>query len=508
MINWNEYPLNLLSKAQVEKAVSTSSYEILDINARELLSPNRFDVYAKLLYIDHKVKGVDISYAMNVYKKHIDVITGYTFSEYGQPNKDSFEKYVECFNKLIDTFQKGGYDPSLSLIPVDADYVPIDGSHRVSCAVYFNQKIRVVKFVDYRRSAFSSQWFKEHHLLETIQNSISLEFCNWHSDIYMACLWPNGCKMKKQREEALQLLEQNFPIVSICRHDLGQNGLRNLLIQVYGFMSWTGNANNHFSGVYHKLNEISTANNSVVDFILFQASNLDKVLKVKDQIRDIFKIDKGAIHITDNTNETVQIANLIYNQNSIHHLKYACPDKFLHSYNMCMDFKSLLLNNGYDLSHYIIDSSSVMAMYGIREAGDLDYLTIETDDKKQLLHSIKQGSMECNDKFLIYHGIPVEDMVFNPQNYFVFNELRFLSLERIKIFKRNKAEEKDLLDIRLINSFLSINDKYVYKILLLKNYYRRKKAYLINCMKKMIRTILLKIHILDLVKRMIGRKTI
>ena len=146
-------------------------------------------------------------------------------------------------------------------------------------------------------------------------------------------------------------------VVSICRHDLGQNGLRNLLIQVYGFMSWTGNANNHFSGVYHKLNEISTANNSVVDFILFQASNLDKVLKVKDQIRDIFKIDKGAIHITDNTNETVQIANLIYNQNSIHHLKYACPDKFLHSYNMCMDFKSLLLNNGYDLSHYIIDSS-------------------------------------------------------------------------------------------------------------------------------------------------------
>ena len=173
-----------------------------------------------------------------------------------------------------------------------------------------------------------------------------------------------------------------------------------------------------------------------------------------------------------------------------------------------MDFKSLLLNNGYDLSHYIIDSSSVMAMYGIREAGDLDYLTIETDDKKQLLHSIEPCSMECHDKFLIYHGIPVEDMVFNPQNYFVFNELRFLSLERIKIFKRNKAEEKDLLDIRLINSFLSINDKYVYKILLLKNYYRRKKAYLINCMKKMIRTILLKIHILDLVKRMIGRKTI
>ena len=47
MIDWNEYPLNLLSKVQVEEAVSTSSYVIVDMEARELLSPNRFDIYAK-----------------------------------------------------------------------------------------------------------------------------------------------------------------------------------------------------------------------------------------------------------------------------------------------------------------------------------------------------------------------------------------------------------------------------------------------------------------------------
>ncbi len=508
MIDWDEYPLNLLSRSQVEKALEVSSYIVEDVNARDLLSFKRFDIYAKLLYIDHKVKGLDMGYALEVYKRHLDVITGYTFKEFGQPDKDSFEKYVKCFDNLIDIFKKGEYDPSLSLIPVDADNVPIDGSHRVSCAVYFNQTIRVVKFVNYRRPAFSSQWFKEHYLLDTIQNSISLEFCNWHSDIYMACLWPNACRMKEQREVAIALLEQKFSVVSICRHDLGQNGLRNLLIQVYGFMSWTGNASNHFSGIYNKLNEISTADNSVVDFILFQAVGLDEVLSVKAQIRDIFRMDKGAIHITDNTEETYQIANLIYNPNSVHHLKYACPDKFLCSYNMCMEFKSLLLTNGYDLSRYIIDSSSVMAVYGIREAGDLDYLTVDSDNKKRALHSIELCSMECHDKLKIYHGIPVNDMVLNPQNYFVFNGLKFLSLERIKIFKRNKGEEKDLLDIRLIESFQSTNDKYVYKILLLKNYYRRRKAYLINCIKKMIRVILLKLCLLDFAKKMIGRKSI
>lgn len=503
MIDWNEYPLNLLSKVQVEEAVSTSSYVIVDMEARELLSPNRFDIYAKLLYIDHKVKGVDMSYAMSVYRKHIEVITGYSFAENGQPDKNSFDKFVKCFDHLIETFQLRGFDPTLSLIPVDADNLPMDGSHRVSCAAYFNQKIRVIKFINYRRFPYTSEWFAKNHLFENVLGAISLEACNWHSDLYMACLWPRAYEQKENRKQALKILKGTVSIVSCLQLDLGKNGLRNLLIQVYGFMPWIGNARNHFMGIYHKLNEIcSSSNCTTVEFILFQGKGLESVLELKEKIRMIFNQGKGSIHITDNMEETKQIARLIYNPNSVAHVKYAYPDRFLKSWDMCMKYKSFLIDNGFNLDNYIIDSSMVMAINGIREAGDLDYYTVDSEDKKESLHFMQPSCMECNDKYAIYHDIPIMDMIYIPSNYFVFNDLKFLTLDAVKRFKKKKGEKKDLLDVKLIESFCSMNsDQWRYRLLLIQNAYRRKKAHLILRSKSFLRIILVRLHLLEFVKR-------
>ncbi|MFR2616859.1 hypothetical protein [Parabacteroides goldsteinii] len=506
MVNWNEYPLNLLSKVQVEKAVSTSSYVIFDINARELLSHNRFDIYAKLLYIDHKIKGVDMSYAMSVYKKHIEVITGYSFAEHGQPLKNSFDKFVECFDHLIEVFQSKGFDPTLSLIPVDADNLPMDGSHRVSCAAYFNKIVRVIKFVDYKSFLYTSKWFEENHLFENVLRAISLEACNWHSNLYMACLWPRAYAQKEKRQQALLMLEKSACIVSHFHVNLGENGLRNLLIQVYGFMSWIGNVQNHFLGIYHKLNEICfSSNDPIVEFILFQGRDLEYVLDLKEKIRNIFGQGKGSIHITDNMEETKQIARLIYNPNSLDHIKYAYPDKFLQSWNVCIKYKELLIKNGFNLQNYIIDSSMVMAINGIREAETLNYFTIDSKEKQDTLHSILPSYMECNDKYAIYHDIPIKDMIYVPQNYFVFNDLKFLTLDAVMRFKKKKGKKKDLLDVNLIRSFCSRNDQWRYRLLFLQNAYRRKKAHLILSGMNSLRTVLIQLHLLGFVKNVVRK---
>lgn len=501
MINWNEYPFNLLSKAPVEKATLISSYEIFDVNSRELLSPNRFDIYAKLLYIDHKVKGVDMSYAMSVYKKHIEVITGYSFTENGQPDKNTFDKFVECFDRLIETFQSSGFDPSLSLIPVDADNLPMDGSHRVSCAAYFNQVVRVIKFVDYKSFLYTSKWFGENHLFENELRAISLEACNWHSNLYMACLWPRAYEQKEKRQQALSVMEESVRIVSRSQINLGKNGLRNLLIQVYGFMPWIGNVWNHFEGIYHKLNEIClSASDTTVEFILFQGKGLESVLDLKERIRTIFNQGKGSIHITDNMEETRQIACLIYNPNSLDHIKYAYPDKFLQSWNMCMKYKELLIEKNFNLQNYIIDSSMVMAINGIREADTLDYFTIDSKDKKDILYTIQPDYMKCNDGYAICHDILIKDMICIPQNYFVFNDLKFLTLDAVRRFKRKKGEEKDLLDVKLIDSFCSTKDRWRYQLLLIQNTYRRKKAHLLLNGIKFLRVVLIRLHLLEFVK--------
>lgn len=149
----------------------------------------------------------------------------------------------------------------------------------------------------------------------------------------------------------------------------------------------------------------------------------------------------------------------------------------------------------------------VMAINGIREAGDLDYYTIDSEDKKESLHSMQPSCMECNDKYAIYHDISIMDMIYIPSNYFVFNDLKFLTLDAVKRFKKKKGEKKDLLDVKLIESFCSMNsDQWRYRLLLIQNAYRRKKAHLILRFKSFLRIILVRLHLLEFVKRkMVGK---
>ena len=53
-----------------------------------------------------------------------------------------------------------------------------------------------------------------------------------------------------------------------------------------------------------------------------------EILDIKKRIRDIYGIGNHSVHMTDNTEETIQIANIILNKNSIHLLSYGCPDKY------------------------------------------------------------------------------------------------------------------------------------------------------------------------------------
>ena len=98
-------------------------------------------------------------------------------------------------------------------------------------------------------------------------------------------------------------------------------------------------------------------------------------------------------------------------------------------------------------------------------------------------------------------------MIYIPSNYFVFNDLKFLTLDAVKRFKKKKGEKKDLLDVKLIESFCSMNsDQWRYRLLLIQNAYRRKKAHLILRFKSFLRIILVRLHLLEFVKRkMVGK---
>ena len=464
-------------------------YVIETVDARQLLSSYRFDLYAILQYIDQKVKGVsDLSFAQNVYYQRTNIITGYTCSERGNDHKNNFQDFINTLDGLISDFLTGNYDSKRTLIPVDKNNVIVDGAHRVCCAAYFNKTVDIIRFVDHDfQQHVTADFLIRNGLPTSVADSMALEYCNWHSNLYILFLWPKSFCNLTQHKEANKLIEEEVRIIYRKRTKMKYNAIRNLMIQIYGHMPWVGNVENNFQNTFVKANEVWD-NNGNVEFILCESSSCEKILALKQKVRDIFQLKLASIHSTDNDVETRIAANLIFNTHSMHHLEFGHPDKYVEAHHLVESFKKQLKTHHLDVTDYIIDSSMVMSIYGIRNASDLDYYTLNSESRS----IIWQGPIENHKKFIIYYNKSISDLIYNPDNYFIYNGLKFVTLHNLLTFKKNRGEDKDLNDIELIKSYIKSNKLKLYW-LTKKDQYRRNKIKYINFQRKWIYFILAKI---------------
>ena len=134
------------------------------------------------------------------------------------------------------------------------------------------------------------------------------------------------------------------------------------------------------------------------------------------------------------------MSEILLNDNTIQFLNQSNPLQFNTTIPLLEEAKK------YDVNRTIFTGSIVLALYGIREANDLDYVTLDDDP-------------ESHNDLLEYYGSNVLEMLNNPVKTFTYFGFRFLTLEEIIQFKKNRNESKDRDDIKLIQLFLSDNKK-------------------------------------------------
>lgn len=429
------------------------------INARALLGGQRFDLYAIMLYIDHYVKGLDMAYAREVYKERTRAITGYIYHEDGNKNKRSFNDYVVVLEKLIENFKHGNYESGRTLVPVSNDYVLIDGAHRTCCAAYFNKEIEVLRFLDHKGAQVSDEWLKNHLIPEAVLDKMALEAIKWHDNLFMFIFWPKSFLFPDFLIRAKEIICNKTKKVYSSKKVMPYLAIRNLMIQVYGHMDWVGSINNDFRSTYKKADEVWD-NNAQCMFIIVEASSCNEIISIKKEIRDLFGIGLASVHSTDNICETRIAANAVFNNNSLHFIMHAKPTKYKKSYQLVEKFKKAINGINSDKDLYIIDTSMVMAMYGLRPARDLDYYTLDRQN------SIAQPYIEEHDNLQkSYYNDTIDNLMLIPENHFVFNEIKFVSLKKLLEFKNNRfkanCDNKDKNDIILIEHVLNkSNDRW------------------------------------------------
>ena len=116
--------------------------------------------------------------------------------------------------------------------------------------------------------------------------------------------------------------------------------------------------------------------------------------------------------------------------------------------------KEFLLTNNLDSRKICIAGSSVLSIYGIRDCNDID-LFIDKDYIK-----VFKGTIFSNDNFYTENGLypkNFEEIIYNPDNHFYYEGIKFCTLDLILDFKVNRVkgnnserDKKDINDINLI----------------------------------------------------------
>ena len=311
----NDYPFNLLTDYFVREnhIDTTKEYEIVSVPARTLICPNRFDLMAKWIYIDALEKGGGIEFAKSVYRDNINAFSCGTFTEYGTESKNSFEIYLEQFDEIIKDIKNNGFDSGKSLVPVGAGNVICDGAHRVTVAAYYNKNVTIIRFPDLTRR-YNYGYFRRFLMSDINMGYMATMYSRIMPDCYMACLWPIAGR--KKIADVTDLISGYGDIIYSQDVYLTYRGICNFMTHCYGHQAWTGNIDNHFSGVEACASGCYDSRYPVHTY-LFQCKNFNHVLHLKQEIRSIFGLGNHSVHIGDNSEETLMMTRLLYNPNSV-----------------------------------------------------------------------------------------------------------------------------------------------------------------------------------------------
>ena len=406
------------------------------------LNSSRFDILAKYIYGLLFLKGRETSYGEDIYYNHLKV---WNDCQHGD-GKKGIEEYKNCFKDLLSSIRKEGFNPQKSKIKSTADYRLINGGHRTAACILLNKPICFDEGgvgqtnVDYKYFKNKKDFVKE-GLDTKYCDSIALEYCKIKPNTFIATIFPSA---EGDIEEAERIIADKADIFYKKSLKLNPNGALNLMRQMYNGEPWGGTLDNGYAGLKEKARLCFQKDGDVNVYVITVVDPKDTAV-IKEEVRKVFDIGNHSIHINDTWEETFRLSRGVFNNNSINMMNVMKSNYYPEFEQLSLFVYLSLLKNDLDPDNYCITASSVLSRLGLREGEDLDYLhrgpTLEGHPSIDSNNEYSKGR----------YTKTIDDIIYNPENHFYFNGLKYASVEVIKDLKEKRGEEKDKKDLELLN---------------------------------------------------------
>ncbi|CAH7044054.1 conserved hypothetical protein [Vibrio chagasii] len=418
---------------------SDKTYKIIELDPVCLDLTKRLDIFIKLNAIDSiKSKKLD-NLPSSLYSQHIIAMTDGRCEENGNTNKNSLESFFDYFSDIIESMGKVGFSAEQSLIPINSDFEPLNGAHRIAAALYYNEKITCVvcgeKKVDYGFNFFSKLGFDRYHLYQCI-----FLMQKHQTSILTGIVWPSA------NIDVNQYLEDVILVEELKLNDVGVN---NFVINTYLHEEWLGTPENNFIGSVGKSNPCTGLHSLKV--FLFKINKNTNVVELKESIRNDFGLGKHSIHICDGVHDSAPLSNFSLNPNITTILNIIKKYEYPSFINDVVNISKVSQNQNL---HFVLSGSSLLGLLGIREPKDIDYLSSKPIGISEMdFHGTSNG---------IKDYVEIKN---DPYSYFVYFGINFYSIEDFIDFKKKRNEPKDIQDIELLIEFVGYKRNYFSKLL-------------------------------------------
>ncbi|MFK7840342.1 MAG: FkbM family methyltransferase [Bdellovibrionales bacterium] len=400
-----------------------------------ILNSNRLDVMARYIYAKSKITGKGKAWGKHCYHELIRAWSqDFKLPPPWEPGRSSMQDYWDQFNALIESMRKNGYDPQNSIVPV-CENTLVDGAHRLAASLACEvDNINTVELHG-EQQIQNYATMKKIGIDEDVLLNMIYEFVKLKTGTRLAILFPVAQNIQQQ---FISKLEDNFRVDYIESFPISMNGLTNLQDFFYDQHKWW---NDWHCEDFAKSRSHKT--NSNVTIVFFQDN--DNVRDVKDQIRKLHSSDTHVMHTTDTHEETILAAEVLLNNNGRDYLNFKDksikPEKFKTYFDQ---FSTLVKQQGI-INDVVLDTGSILALYGIRDIQDMDYISstavdIKTDDSLISKHAEGYDIL----------GIDIDDMIYDPKNHFVYKGIKCVCLDKVLELKKARAAAKDLHDVELI----------------------------------------------------------
>lgn len=474
--------INLLIEDEVAKQIVLNDSVKACFNKPIGITHNRFDLAFKLYFL----KGLEMnecsSYRTRCYKQHIKAFSDGTFTEPNNANKKSYLQFETVFKDLFRDIKDNGFDAEKSLIPLAKDGSILNGAHRTAASILCNKTVGTLQ-TEIPPRDFDYKYFKERGVPNNMLDIAAQTFIEFDPNSFIAIKWPAAKGFDLEVEKLLSKIAFKKMV------KLNYNGAHNLLAQTYQDEPWLGSVESNYPGIKNKLVGCFPDFNEISVYI-FKANNLEKVLELKDKIREIFNIGKHAIHMTDNPEETLRIGRLLLNDNAIHFLNYGKPRKYLD--NELVQLTEFIDAKKAEPDKIAFRESVVMNAYGLKHSKEIDYFYIIT------AHQNNKNDEDI-DK---YYKTTLTELVDHPKNHFWYQGVKFISLNTIYQMMSFRENSNDLIDKKIIKSQLKDN-KLKDKIDEIKCTLYFKKLLFIALIRSLASKVLNKLGLLQFIKNIV-----